>query len=228
MKYVINYNNYIKNNQLHENFSYNEKLGISKESIDKALSIIQKKMPYQKFVSYIKKYEKYIKWLVDNFTNGKNIVYTDKVNAYLSKNEGFKDTMIYDLFVGTFIDNGVFGKIMGSLIWIVSFFTGFLLYLLGVLLYLNIFYTPMDRGIVQDNKFVPAHTIYVNNIIYVGKTTIIQLIPINVPDTWVLSVKELNNDDVEKWETTSYKSGNKNIGDTISWDKSIYTVTKGR
>ena len=212
--------------QTYENFTYNEGFKLSKDQIEKALEVVKSKMPFDKFVKYIKKHRKHIEYVIKKFTNGKDKIYANKL---LVKNEGFKDGWIYMLFIEPFLDGDWMGKVMGGIMWIAAILLGFMIYLLGVMVYLNFIYTPMDRGIIQDKEFVEAHTVVVTTYVTVSKTLIPITNVIYVPDTYNFSIKEIDGDGVEGWTTADMEVGDRIArGDTISWDDAIFDVTSDK
>ena len=87
----------------------------------------------------------------------------------------------------------------------------------------------MDRGVVQSVDFTPAHTAIVPVTTMCGKVPITTMVPVYIPDTWSVKVKEPGGDETEGWETTSRSIGDQlSKGDTISWNDAIYNVTKGK
>lgn len=207
-----------------ENFAYNEGVTLNKEILEKALKTVQDKMPLEKFVSYIKKHKKKVKWLLNHFTNGKDTIYANKL---LVNNEGFRDTFIYDIFVEPFTEGG--DKIMGGVMWFIALLVAFMLYLLGVYIYLNVFYTPMDRGIVQKSEYVAGATVLVPMTTVCGKSTITTLVPMYIPPHYNVKVKELHTSETEEWTTDNIVKGERlQKGDTISWDDALYDVTQGK
>lgn len=212
--------------QTYESFTYNEGLKLSKEQIEKGLDIVKSKMPLNKFIKYIKKHRKHAEYLIKKFTNGKDKIYANKL---LVKNEGFKDSFIYALFIEPFYDGDWMGKVMGGFMWIVAIFLGFMIYLLGVMFYLNFIYTPMDRGVIQDKEFVKAHTVVVTTYVMVGKVMTPITNVVHVPDTYNFEIKEIDGDGVEGWCTTDMHAGDRIArGDTISWDDAIFDVTSDK
>lgn len=210
----------------YEDFVMNEDIGLKKEHIEKALKFIQQKMPLDKFVRFIRKHEKAAKMLLKKFTNGKDTIYSDKI---LIQNEEFRfrDSLIYSIFIEPFTEGGL-GIALGSLFWIAAILVGFCLYLLGTLVYLNVFYTPMDKGVVQEVNFIPEHTDLVPMTTMCGGIAITTLVPVHYPNTWNVQVKEINSDKIEEWKTTESIGQNLNKGDTISWDEAVYMVINGK
>ena len=217
-----------------EDYSYNEGVDISKDKIEKALKIIQKKFPYEKAIKYIKKYKSEIKSAIQKYTNGKDTVYVNKI---MTTNEGFKDTMFYDLFIDSFTkntgsywdDKDGMDRFMGVFVWVAALFVAGLLYFCGLMLYLNFFYTPIQKGIVEDVSFSPAHTALIPMVISTGKSTTTILVPTYIPDTWQVEVKEMDSEETEVWTTTNkYKGEDLKEGETISWDDASYNVLKGK
>lgn len=74
----------------------------------------------------------------------------------------------------------------------------------------------MESGIIQNIHFNPYHIVPVTTYI-------------KIPDTWVIEVKGLSNDDIEKWSTTKKDvSDELKNGHIISWDDALYNVVKGK
>lgn len=210
-----------------ENFSYNEGASLNKEMIDSALKHIKKVMPTQKFISYIKKYKNKLKWLINHFTNGKDTIYT---NRLLFKNEGFKDTWIYELFIEPFANwsyNNAWDRVAAGGVWFLALLLGVLIYIMGLMIYLNFFYTPMERGVVQNTEYVAAAWVMVPTTISNGKTTTIIYNNVYIPAHYNVEVKEVGNTGKEVWSTYDTGRGSKvSQGDTISWDDALYNVEK--
>jgi len=212
----------------YEQFTYNEGFKLSKDQIQKGLETVQSKMPINKFIKYMKKYKKELKYIIDKFTDGENTIYVDKL---LVKNEGFEDSFIYSLFIEPFSKNGDFGeKIMGGLMWVSAIIVGFLMYALSVMAYLNFFYTPMERGIIQKKEYRQEYTTKVPIFQKIGSVSVISgYVTTHHPESYNIEIKELNGDGVEIWNTENMILSNEfHQGDTISWNDSVYNVLKGK
>jgi hypothetical protein len=199
----------------------NENLSLNKEQIEKALALIQSKIPFKKLTNIIKKNKDKILFFIKKYTNGKDTIYTEKI---LHTNEGFKDSAFYEFFIEIFTE-GFGGIVMGGLIWILSLLGAFLIYLLGVYLYMNLIYKPFDSGVVQKTEFIPARTNIVTTYIHVGKSMVPIINTIHVPDTYEVTIKDINSDKIEKWSTTDMDQKENLIkGDTISWDEAVFSI----
>lgn len=68
----------------------------------------------------------------------------------------------------------------------------------------------------KEITFIPAHTNLIPTLISNGKTTTTILIPVYIPNTWSVNVKDINSDRVEIWSTSekSYVEGI-GLGDTL-------------
>lgn len=209
-------------------FQYNEKLGISKDQIEKALSVIKRKMPFETFVSYIKKYKNKIIWVIKKFTNGKDKIDINNVYSFFSKNEGFKDSSFYEIFIEPFTRGGEWiERGLSITLWLVSIFIGFMIYLLGVFIYMNVFYTPMDVGVVSDVKFVEEYTNTYTTYVHVGDVTVPITNTVDIPDTYYVEVRELNGGDTETWSTTDIEEGSQYaVGDTLNWNEDVFSVAE--
>jgi len=213
----------------YEQFTFNEKIGLSNEQIQKGLEIVQSKMPLDKFVKYLKKHKKELKYVLDKFTNGKDTILTNKL---LVKNEGFKYSIIYTIFIEPFIKNSSSDwveKTISGFMWLSAIFIGFLMYALSVTIYLNVFYTPMEKGIIQKKEYRESYTTKTPIYQKIGK---IQVktgdVTVYHPESYSFELKELTGNGTEIWKTENMSIGN-NIhrGDTISWNDVNYDVLKG-
>ena len=208
-------------NELVLNESIINKLGITKESVQRDLDIIQSKIPLNKFLKFIKKNKKRIKYIIDNFTNKRNVVYIDKI---VTKNEGFKDNIFYDFFINTFKGDWM-EKVLGVLAWTLSLVIALNIYILGVMVYYKVFYTPMDKGVVVKTEYVAEHDVSTPMYYYIGNTTTVTYVTSHIPASYNIYVKDLKNDNIELWSTSNLSVGsNINKNDTISWDEATYSV----
>jgi len=114
--------------------------------------------------------------------------------------------------------------------WLMAIFVGFLMYLLSVYLYLNIFYVPLENGIVTETEYRKAYTTQIPIYQTVGKVRVITgYVTTHHPPSYNVIVKDLNSDDTEMWSTTNMRlGGDLSQNDTIQWDDANYNVLKGK
>ena len=172
-------------------------------------------------VNIIKNNKSKLKYFLNKFTNGTDQIY---VNKLLGQNEGFKDTL-WSTFINPFISGDIWNQLAAIGITISSIIIGICVYLISVSLYINLFYTPIDKGIVNNIEFKPSHIEIQNSMVYVGKTPISVNNTEEVPDTYIITVKSIDGEDTEKWLTTNLKYAEKlQKNDTIMWDQNLYDI----
>jgi len=149
------------------------------------------------------------------------------IPLFQSSNEGFRDTMFWDLLIEPWRNRewgtGILTSIMGL---IVAFF----IYILSYFIYINVEHAidGLDKGvIVSEISFEPAHTDIVPTTISDGKTTTTIFVPVNIPDTWSFDVKSIKKDRIERWSTSSPTLSNTiEKGDTLNADNFSFVDTK--
>ena len=116
---------------------------------------------------------------------------------------------------------------MGGILWLTTLLGALLVYLLGYLMYMGIFYNPMEQGIVKNIEFTPAHYITQTTFIQSGKVQVPITNTIQIPDTYEVTIKELNSEETEKWTTTNLAEGEKiSKGDTLKWNEDLFSVSQ--
>lgn len=219
---IKTYEAFVNENLVNESFSFD------KDKFEKALNIIKNKLTFEKLDKIFKKYKSKILSFIKKFTNGKDVVYLDKISTSTNtSNEGFKDTWFYENFIEIFTEDGFGGILMGGILWLTTLLAALLVYLLGYLIYMGIFYNPMDQGIVKSIEFTPAHYTTYTTFIQSGKVQVPITNTIQIPDTYEVTIKELNSEETEKWTTTNLTEGEKiSKGDTLQWNEDLFSVSK--
>ncbi len=118
------------------------------------------------------------------------------------------------------VDNFEDGFWSGTLWTIIMICMATLIVLLGIIIYLMVDHliNKFETGIVvnKEIKFTPAHMNVVPVTVSTGKSISTVLIPIYVPNTWSVKVKDIDGERVEIWSTSnqSYVEGI-GVGDTL-------------
>lgn len=109
---------------------------------------------------------------------------------------------------------------MGTLLSITVLITAAFIVLIGIMIYLFIDHlkNKFEIGVVANKEitFVPAHINLIPVTTSNGKTTTTILVPVHIPNTWSVDVKDINSERVEVWSTSekSYVEGI-GLGDTL-------------
>lgn len=69
----------------------------------------------------------------------------------------------------------------------------------------------LESGYIIGKRHEPAHTIYITQYMYIGKSLIPMIRPRHIPDRWYITVE--NGDKTDEWQVSSEEYGRLNIGD---------------
>lgn len=112
---------------------------------------------------------------------------------FQSANEGFKDTIFWDIFIEPWQEKdygiGIITAILGLIV-------AFGIYIIGLFVYINIEHdiNGLDKGVVVSKvSFKPAHTDLMPMTVYNGNKTTTIIVPIDVPDTTGNFIIDLKN-----------------------------------
>lgn len=83
--------------------------------------------------------------------------------------------------------------LVGCVIWVLSY---------GVYLELDKSINGIDSGVVIDIDFIPYHIEKKHEFVIDANKKFTRKRDIHVPDTWILTVKDLKSDRVEEWKST--------------------------
>ena len=123
---------------------------------------------------------------------------------------------LWDEIVDSYKDSFFLGTLLSITVLITAVFIVFI----GIMIYLLIDHlkNKFEIGVVANKEitFIPAHTNLIPTPISNGKTTTTILIPVYIPNSWSVNVKDINSDRVEIWSTSekSYVEGI-GLGDTL-------------
>jgi len=110
--------------------------------------------------------------------------------------------------------------LLGTLLTITILISAVFIVCLGIMIYLFIDHlnNKFEIGVVANKEisFSPAHTNLIPITTTNGKTTTTILVPIHIPNTWSVNVKDINSERIEIWSTSdqSYVEGI-GLGDTL-------------
>ena len=225
------------------------------DEIQNTLEAIEKQNPFEKLDKIFKENKSMMLQVIEEFTNCKDVVYLDKIlalnldddqmNNESSNNwKHHKDDKFKKFFKELYFILGFPGLVI---IGIATVIIAFLVSILAYGIYVNSFYTPLERGVVQSVQFKPkessAHTIYIETKnVSAGFPPSRGFSPStwrpnsygvrshrNMPDSYEITVKDIYSEDTEKWVTyDSIKGKQIQRGDTLKWDDKLFSIAKTR